>query len=206
MLNSLYGRFGMKEHIEKTRILDIEEVNKLIKSHRISEIHSIVDSSKELVRYSILPEKEICLETGVDFEKELLKFDSKNTKYNISIAIAAAVSSYSRIIMNSFKHLPGNRPLYSDTDSISLEQPLDAKFIGKELGQMKLESIAEKAYFVAPKLYYLQINKNDSIIKAKGIGPIMKKEDFLNLYNGKDVTVSKEFGGTRYSSRRNKNY
>lgn len=142
MLNALYGRFGMQEHIEVVKILDIEEVNKLAKSHKISELHPLPGGKKELIRFQTVPDEDICLETGVEFESELLKFDSKNTKYNVSIAIAAAITSYGRIFMNKLKHLPDNPPLYTDTDSLCLEKPLDPKYIGPDLGKLKLESFS----------------------------------------------------------------
>lgn len=47
--------------------------------------------------------------------------------------------------MNKFKHIPNNNPLYTDTDSIYLLHPLEDKYVGNELGQFKLEIIANKA-------------------------------------------------------------
>jgi len=59
---------------------------------------------------------------------------------------------------------------YSDTDSIAidLDRPLNLKFIGPELGKMKLEHVFDKAVFLAPKVYDGVISKY-VYIKVKGL-------------------------------------
>jgi len=53
--------------------------------------------------------------------------------------ISAAISAYARISINKFKNIPGNPCIMSDTDSVVLSKKLPNSFIGKDLGQMKLE-------------------------------------------------------------------
>jgi len=53
--------------------------------------------------------------------------------------------------MSQFKIMTNLIVYYSDTDSIAidLDRPLNLKFIGPELGKMKLEHVFDKAVFLA---------------------------------------------------------
>jgi hypothetical protein len=94
--------------------------------------------------------------------------DNASEVHNINIAIAAAISAYSRIHMSQFKNNKDYNLYYSDTDSIYIDKPLPDSFIGKELGLMKLEYICKDAIFLAPKVYGLLTDK-DFIVKIKGL-------------------------------------
>ena len=49
--------------------------------------------------------------------------------------------------MTQFKTMKDIILFFSDTDSIDINKPLDSKFIGSELGKMKLEHVFKKPYF-----------------------------------------------------------
>jgi hypothetical protein len=71
-----------------------------------------------------------------------------------NVALAAAVTSYARIVMIPFKLDPNT--LYTDTDSAFTTKPIDPSLIGLELGEMKDElqgKMINEAYFLAPKNY-----------------------------------------------------
>jgi len=53
--------------------------------------------------------------------------------------------------MSHFKNKDDYKLYYTDTDSIYIDKPLDSKFIGSELGQLKLENVFNEATFLAPK-------------------------------------------------------
>jgi hypothetical protein len=93
--------------------------------------------------------------------------------------------------MSSFKNTNENLSYYTDTDSIILEKPLDSKYVNNELGSFKLESIIKEGYFIAPKLYYLTTSDEKSIVKAKGLGNLLTKEDNIYLYLSKPRNVQK---------------
>jgi len=48
--------------------------------------------------------------------------------------------------MHKFKNITDNPLIYTDTDSVVLSNALNEKFIGKNLGQMKLEIKLQKEY------------------------------------------------------------
>ncbi len=72
---------------------------------------------------------------------------------NVNIAIAASITAYARVHMSQFLAFPFLQIYYTDTDSIDVKGALPDKFIGKELGQLKLEDIFDEAVFLAPKVY-----------------------------------------------------
>ena len=173
-LNSLYGKFGQKPTMEQTTIVSQDELKKyLVKYEILDEIE--LNSNYSLIRFN---NKLIVNEIDDNFDSNL----------NVSIGIAAAVTSYARIFMNDYLTIPNNPPYYTDTDSVYLPKPLpDFMVSSTELGKMKLEHEFEEALFIAPKLYLLK-TKNKTIIKSKGTKSLTYK-DFLRLYYGESVTV-----------------
>jgi hypothetical protein len=104
--------------------------------------------------------------------------------HNVSIGIASAITAYARIHMSQFKNNPDFNLFYSDTDSIYIDKPLPKDLVNsKILGKMKLENILDKAIFLAPKLYYLEIEDGKVIYKVKGLSHDVKLtiDDFENL-------------------------
>jgi hypothetical protein len=146
---------------------------------------SPVDTSKD-----IIPLESV-------LEDEGLITDSELGEVNASVNIAAAVTAYGRIYMSQFKNIPGNPYFGGDTDSVIMQYPLPPKFVGEELGKMKLEE--EIAIGLAPgkKLYYLKTKDGKTVSKSRGIGfgkdckSILKEEDYIKILAGNVVTVSK---------------
>jgi len=58
-----------------------------------------------------------------------------------------------------------------DTDSIFTTTQLPEHNLGSALGQMKLEYVANKAIFIAPKVYGLILTDGTEIVKIKGSKP-----------------------------------
>jgi len=56
----------------------------------------------------------------------------------------------------------------SDTDSVVLPKKLNEQFVGKEIGQMKLEHIIKHGIFIRKKLYAIITDQNKEVIKASG--------------------------------------
>lgn len=62
-----------------------------------------------------------------------------NRKRNDSaVQVAAAITAHARVVISSFKDLPGNPVLFSHTDSVVLEHELkDSLMVGNGLGILK---------------------------------------------------------------------
>lgn len=74
-----------------------------------------------------------------------------------------------------------------------MDQPLPQEFVGKELGQFKLECIYEEAVFLAPKVYGGIIRNEDGtfrqVSKVKGYKDVVDYEILKSLLF-KDETVN----------------
>lgn len=150
ILNSISGKFGMSP----------EDINHIILSNNLAyEIYAkntVIDS--------------IDLKNG----KELISYIVKNKKSvnkNISVPIAIAITACARMHMAKLKMeltKLGYIIYYSDTDSLFLNKPLEAKHVGTELGQMKLENIFKEAVFLCPKVYGGITEDNEEVVKIKG--------------------------------------
>jgi hypothetical protein len=173
LLNSLYGRFGMKDSF-----LNITIFNDFKLFKKWFDIHN-----EDVNDFMELGEKVL-----VQHRSELL--DQKTELYgtlethNTSITIASCITAYARIHMSQFKNNPDFNLYYSDTDSAYIDRPLPKHLVNnKILGKMKLENICKKAIFLAPKVYYLETVDGKIIYKVKGLKHEVEltKNDFENL-------------------------
>jgi len=142
LLNGLYGYFGRQPYNLLTSIVTESEILELLSKHPVT---STTQLTPELYLILFKPQ----LDTS--------NYRISNTRpVNTNVAIASAITSNSRIFINPFKTDPSNPCIYSDTDSVFLQHPLEPKYIGKELGQFKDElngDIICEALFLRPKTY-----------------------------------------------------
>jgi hypothetical protein len=173
LLNSLYGRFGLNVVFEELTF------NEKLESNLLHDIKNIsIEGETEKYLYSYLNEKNI----DISFNREV----------EISLPIAIFTTAYARINMSPIKLDFKDHLLYTDTDSYFLTSPLPDSMVGKELGKFKLEFIAEKCVFIAPKVYGAILTDGQEIIKIKGskIKPSFKQlEDILE---NKTLELSQE--------------
>jgi hypothetical protein len=156
LLNSLYGRFGMSPYKEKHIILSSGEASEYYQKYRVTNVIPLKNINKEIISY---------------IDDITIKHRDYSPKMNISVPIASAVTAYGRMHMSYYKMMCerlGIILFYSDTDSLYLDKALDNKYIGKGLGQLKLEHIFDKAIFLSSKSYG-GITSNYETIKIKGL-------------------------------------
>jgi len=164
LLNSLYGRFGMKPDSEFHEIVsdELAEIMELDDNIEIEDINDF-NNGKTLISY-----------------KKVINdlISQKHAFKNISVSVASSITAYGRIHMSQFKN---DMLYYSDTDSIAIEGELDTKYIGKELGKMELEKKYYKVLYLSPKVYIglkLDENNNETLsAKIKGVKNISKYKD-----------------------------
>jgi DNA polymerase type B, organellar and viral len=173
LLNTLYGRFGMNPCLEKHKIIKSSEI------YYFEKMYNLIDSldlnnGKELVTY-----------TGFE-EEDIFYIPS------VSVSIAASVTSYARVLMSQYKNNSNFNLYYSDTDSIDIDKPLDSKFIGNEIGKMKLESIFDEIVYLAPKVYAAKLKGKD-FIKVKGLKLPYSYKDLFRLKGVKNPVSLKDF-------------
>jgi hypothetical protein len=164
LLNSLYGKFGMKSETTKVEILDNnnkEELNNFLDKFDTNIVDIIYLENYTILIYNT--------NRFVPSDINNLFADDVTQALDINIAVASAITAYARIKMSSLKNNPNYNLYYSDTDSAVVDRPLPSELVGKEIGLFKLEHTISKAVFLAPKVYGLVDTEGNEIIKAKGL-------------------------------------
>jgi len=149
LLNSLYGRFGMDDNFDNITI-----VHKVFLSDFEDKFLDFIIDRIEIGDYWII----------------FYSCENTSDDRNVSVAISAAITAYSRIHMSQFKNNPEINLYYTDTDSIYTDSDINKYLINsKILGLLKLENICKKAIFLGPKLYCLITESGQFIHKVKGL-------------------------------------
>jgi len=189
MMNSLYGRFGMHPEEGIAAFVTQGELNDLI------EAHTIVSEKKigELYLIEYLPKApDGVKKTGSKPAK------TRNSRpMGTNVPLAAAVTAYSRMIINGYKLVALKQGLnlyYSDTDSLVVDGLMPDHLVDKaELGKLKLEHRISEGYFVAPKIYwFLDADTGQPITACKGYPGDLRKEEIMALYNGNTIHLKVE--------------
>ena len=195
LLNSLYGKFGMKDIISTMKIVDFKDTLKITKNYNYS-IFAELGNDKILIKYSSRLEESLRkLLKDSDNKLNVNNGLSRNRGVPSAVQISAAISAYARMSINKFKNIPGNPCVMSDTDSVVLTKALPSNCVGKELGQMKLEYKIVEGIFIRKKLYALKTDDNKEIIKASGVkSENLNYDTFRLLLSGQSVEIfSKSF-------------
>jgi hypothetical protein len=90
-MNTPYGRLGMKNIREAIKIVFPDEYNEILKRFDIFTT-ILLDEDKIFVKYSKLPSKLACSQSGLNYNEEILKVIDSDLVDN-STPIAAATTS-----------------------------------------------------------------------------------------------------------------
>nr|YP_009690413.1 DNA polymerase family B [Coniferiporia sulphurascens]QEG57193.1 DNA polymerase family B [Coniferiporia sulphurascens] len=168
LMNSLYGRYGLSPDLASYSLADSETLDKAINKQGVENLDDTLEIG-ELVLYSFKNNKE-------------------NASSNSNVAIALAVSAYSRILMSQFKNNPQYNLYYSDTDSIFIDKPLDPSFVDdKTIGKLKLEHVLSKLVALGAKMYGGVTDSGKEFTKVKGLKNKLSVAD-LELLLQQDTT------------------
>ena len=158
LMNSLYGRFGLNPEEKEVVIVSGDESEDYILKKKNVDVTPLL-SGKVMLSY----------------DKKNNNDDDEININNISVSIASAISSYSRINMNQYL-IKNSKNIYAiDTDGIKIDVELDPSDIdSKKLGKMKYEYTFTEAVFPAPKVYGGKLEKpykdlDYELVKVKGL-------------------------------------
>lgn len=192
MLNSLYGRFGLKYEPFTHKFVSTSEAAQLSIEHQIIE-NVLIDEDREIeyIKYTNAP-SDVLKEIDKDRYNKLLSDTNYDADYVVrAVTIAAMVTSQDAIVMNPFLNMADNPCYYTDTDSLFLKYQLEDKHVGTQLGKLSFKGIAKRAYFISPKLYCLVMDDDRVIIKSKGVdNRLLTEQDFKLLLAGNSVDVN----------------
>lgn len=139
LMNSLYGKLGMKDELTKIEILE----NKTIEDKEWIS-NTFYTFSTQIIDHVDLGDFVIIIrKSNTD-----INYNEKDDYYHgteVNITIASAITAGGRIFMSAFKNHSNLKLYYSDTDSIFINKPLPKSLIGNKLGQLKLENVIERA-------------------------------------------------------------
>lgn len=196
LLNSLYGRLGLKDQNVKLSIIEDNKLDKvlhtensevLFSSHNLNLVKSNGPLDPEITR--IINEEKLYSKDN-NFHKDLADSWGRNLS---SVQYSAAITAYARMELNKFKNMEDNLYIGGDTDSIIMSKPIDSKYIGPNIGEFKLEHIIEEGFYHSKKFYLIKTNDNQIIIKAKGIdnsNNILTYDSFVELFKGRDLILN----------------
>lgn len=184
LLNTLYGRLGMKAIRSKTKFVTGEQLNhiaitrEIISSKPVNNLflvefregNSSLNSLHELYQDKILTEEDFLYFVNIR-KKNWFDFYSKSL-----VHLGSAVTAYARIYMHKLYSSYAVIPYYTDTDSIVCQKPFPSQLVSENtLGFLKLESEISTGIFIAPKLYY-----ECGVLYKKGVGNVLFRESFEN--------------------------
>lgn len=201
LMNSLYGRFGMKLESTKTELVSYEKYKSLL---CIYDIHQPVEiNNRYFINYKNTPNLVKVRDCYLDRVITKKEFDdyknaaiNNSVSVNSSVCIAAAVTAYARILMYKYKIECKGEIYYTDTDSIFSSVEISKEYVSdSDLGKLKLEGLVEEAYFVAPKSYMVKY-LDKTVMKSKGFSSkLVDMEDYISVYEGgeKDINYKNYF-------------
>jgi hypothetical protein len=177
LLNGLYGYFGRKPYNIISKIVNEEEKRDIISYYDIKNIIELNKNSYFIQYYNNINSKSL-----INYLNNHNNF-FPITKLNLTnIAIASAITSYSRIEM--YKYINKYNVYYLDTDSIFIDQKLPENIVDNEIGHFKLVDKIKEIYFISNKFYAYKNHLNNIIIKSAGIpNNLITYQDYIDLYN-----------------------
>jgi hypothetical protein len=198
LMNSLYGRFGMHPHNNKVLLATPAQAKVIASAFPITRTIPFTNGY-ELIDFEPLPYSH-AIDSGLVNQADVAKVISEPSTFSqTNVPLAAAITAYSRIIINGYKlHCLNNGigVYYSDTDSLVTDAQLPADMIhDAELGMLKLEHSIKEGFFIAPKLYWLECYSDKgpyTVSKSRGYGGHLTRGQAEALYAGTAISVNKQ--------------
>ena len=178
LMNSLYGRFGMKSELKIHEIVKTSDIQGLqAKYGELSLVEWKLTDDLSLVSHP------------APLEITAHNFWNDEFHNNINIAIAASVPAYARTIMNYY--LADNTLIigYMDTDCIVIYEVIP---VSNELGKYKLEAKYKTVIFLGPKSYAGEYDNGKTFSKLKGYMNNTHWSVFLDLLKKDSSTDLKQ--------------
>jgi hypothetical protein len=178
MMNSLYGRFGLKQELTKHEFLDKLEIEKLSFRREVN--------IKDIIEFD-------------DLEKSLLitLLNSDDVKLKSSIPIAATITALARMKLSEILSDLELDILYIDTDSFKCLQKITEleryKHLDHDrLGGLKYEYTLSESLFLLPKVYGgIYKDSNNEFTKVKGFKDKIEFNQLKELlFENKELSLS----------------
>lgn len=169
LLNSLYGKFAQKEESTHLEIIS----NNIVLKERILNGEKI---------------------TLYDEDKRMFTVGSEREIPHRLIHIASIITAMARITLYEYIEPFAANIIYCDTDSVHIQGELDPRFLGGELGKMKLEEtgpgvyLGRKQYAVSTKIKIKGLTLKNKLC-TEAICQIVTMADLAKIYRGEQVQI-----------------
>jgi DNA polymerase type B, organellar and viral len=153
MLNSLYGRFGLKQIMQIYQFINNFELHNFTVGKDIIDIIDLIGTNKSVV----------ITEKGIEVDLTL----------ESCVPIAAAVTAYARMYMAPLLLDKDLDIFYTDTDSFKTKDKITEleryQYLNHNgLGGLKYEETMLESIYLSPKVYGGILEDGKSLIKIKG--------------------------------------
>ncbi len=185
IMNTLYGRFALREDYPQTLCFDTDENPDV----RINDFYN-VSIKKEKYKTWIThtgPQKSIKSFTNKEVRQQLYRYLKQKRETPFSIQWSATTTAHARCFMYRLMSKYKENLYYSDTDSLYLDTRLSNELVGSGLGKFKLENEILDALFITSKCYALKLNDEKYVFKMSGMPSENLKltwEDYIEAYKG----------------------
>lgn len=204
LMNSLYGRFGMKPEISISKLCSEDELRTILLTrkdvnyHEINNVYMVKYQSNVDIKHLLSLKRQglIDKETFTNAVESSNYVDSKS-----AVQIASAVTAYARIYMHKLYTHYSDSLYYTDTDSLFLSKQANSENVSEnELGKLRFEGKIYNGYFIAPKAYSFETydDSNNLVVTTKMSGfptdqidPKFIKNYFHDEIN--ELTINRKF-------------
>lgn len=158
-LNSLWGKFGMREDMRKHKELNLTLTKNLKEFKEMKK-------TMEIYNISMITENIVQVEYKSDLDEQIL---------DVSVPIASFTTAHARLRLYKAMELINHDVLYMDTDSLIyvVKQDKNPIVLGDNLGdftnELQTDEYIEEFYSSGVKSYAYKTNKGTISIKNKGI-------------------------------------
>jgi len=192
LLNTLYGRMGMRTEFFTAKIVKNEDVDKMVIYNIWNAMFDYSNTNYTLIKTGKHIDSkliEIIKDNDNDNDFAEFKIDQRKRGNFTSLPTAVTITARARNSISKYKNIPYNPMIYTDTDSVILPFPLNKKDIGTDLGQMKLENKIKTGIFIGKILDSYKNDTDKVIIASAGINnDLLEWNDFNELISGKSIT------------------
>ena len=172
-LNTLWGKFGQRENLGKTKLVNDEETFWRLLFSNQCQISSIVFFGERYAQITYKDNEEVT-----------------SPGLYTNVAIAAFTTAHARLHLWQYLDRLGDRVLYFDTDSIIFVHrpgrycPPTGDFLGEFKDEFKPGQYAVEFVGAGPKNYGVQLNTGESWIKVRGFTSEYFGPAVLELWGG----------------------
>lgn len=194
MLNQLYGHFARMCVKDPAVFTNSTQQDTLLAHQRVTSTIELMLEQFAIVLTKVAPPTKV-EDAPIINEEDKAYLSTIFPSYTpTNVALASAITAYSRVLMMEYKTIPNNPPYYTDTDSVWLQHPIDSQLIGPGLGLMKDElggKVASKFVALNVKQYAYSVVEDGGVKDYSAFSGVTKNtlsvDSLTEMLNGGSI-------------------